>query len=126
MRNSMAAGRRLALRAATLQAAVATAVALAFLFDSSASALAAGIGGGAVVVGSALSALRTFAGAPRGAGVALARLLVGLLLKWFVVLGTLYVALARLRLPPLPLLAGVVVTTLAFLLIGKTRNKGVM
>ena len=126
MRNSMAAGRRLALRAVTLQAAVAAVVALAFLLEGSASALAAGMGGGAVVAGSAVYALRTFAGGPAGAGMALARLLVGLLLKWGVVLGTLLIALAWLRLPPMPLLVGAVATTLAFLFIGKTAEKDVM
>jgi ATP synthase protein I len=123
MRNSMAAGRRLALRAVTLQAAVAAAVAFGFLLQGSASALAAGIGGAAVVTGSALLALSSFA-APAGAGVALARMLVGMLLKWGVVLGTLLYALAVLRVPPLPLLAGAVATTLAFLFIGKTEDKG--
>lgn len=123
MRNPMAAGRRLALRAVTLQAAVAAAVALVFLLVDGASALAAGTGGAAVVAGSALFGLRSFAGAPQGAGIALARLLFGLFLKWFVVLGTLYIALARLHLLPVPLLAGAVATTLAFLLIGKSANK---
>jgi F0F1-type ATP synthase assembly protein I len=126
MRNSMAAGRRLALRVVTLQAIVATVVALGFWLVDGASALAAATGGGAVVVGSALFASRSFAGPPQGAGIALARLLFGLLLKWCVVLGTLYIALARLHLPPLPLLAGAVAATLAFLLIGKSSNKGGM
>jgi len=126
MRNSMAAGRRLALRAVTLQAIVAIVVALGFWLVDGASALAAATGGGAVVAGSALFASRSFAGSPQGAGIALARLLFGLLLKWCVVLGTLYIALARLHLPPLPLLAGAVAATLAFLLIGKSSNKGGM
>lgn len=122
----MAAGRRLALRAVTLQAIVAIVVAMGFWLVDGASALAAAVGGGAVVAGSAMFALRSFAGPPQGAGFALARLLAGLLLKWFVVLATLYIALARLHLPPLPLLAGMVAATLAFLLIGKTSNKGAM
>ena len=36
------------------------------------------------------------------------RLISGIVLKWFVVIGALYLALARLGLPPLPLLAGLV------------------
>jgi F0F1-type ATP synthase assembly protein I len=122
MRDSMAASRRLALRAVALQALVAAAVALAFLLEDSASALAAGMGGGAVVVGSGLLALRSLAGPPRGAGFALAQLLVGLVLKWFVVLGTLLAALAWLHLPAVPLIAGMVATTLAFFFIGKSRT----
>jgi hypothetical protein len=47
------------------------------------------------------------------AGTALARMVSGLLLKWFVVLGTAYVVLARLGLPPLPLLAGMAATMFA-------------
>jgi F0F1-type ATP synthase assembly protein I len=126
MRDSMAAGRRLALRAVGLQAIVAVATACAFVLRDGESALAAAVGGGAVVVGSALMALRSVTGAPRGAGNALAGLVTGLLLKWFVVVGTLVVALSRLHLPPLPLLAGMVATTVAFLLIGKSPDKGVM
>ena len=123
MHDSMAAARRLALRAAILQAVVAAAVALVFAFEDSASALAAGSGGGAVVVGNALLALRSLSGPPRGAGIALAQLLTGFVLKWIVVLGTLYLAFARWHLPPLPLLAGVVATTLAFLFIGKNQTR---
>ena len=123
MRNSMAAGRRLALRAVALQAIVAIAVTLAFLFEDSASALAAGMGGGAVVLGSLVLGLRSFAGEPRGAGVALAQLVAGMVMKWCVILGTLFVALARLHMPPLPLLTGFVATTLAFLFIGKIRTR---
>ncbi len=44
---------------------------------------------------------------------ALSRMVSGLLLKWFVVLGVLYLAVAKLHLPPLPLLVGLVVTMMA-------------
>lgn len=121
VRNSMAAGRGLVLRALGLQAAVALGLALVFLLKDSASAMAAGIGGGAVVVGSALLGLRAFASDAASAGLALARLLAGMILKWVVVFGALYLALVRYGLPPLPLLAGLTGTTLAFLLIGKFK-----
>lgn len=113
MFNSLTANRRLAFRMVTVQAAVATLVALAFLLQDARAALAAGIGGGAVAVGSLLLAWRSVMGPAYSAGLALARLVSGLILKWFVVLGALYLSLARLELPPLPLLAGLVATMAA-------------
>lgn len=56
------------------------------------------------------------------AGLALVGLITGIVLKWLVVLAALYVALARLGLPPLPLLAGAAGTTVAFLLISKIKS----
>lgn len=104
--NSLSANRRLALRTVAVQAAVAIAVALGFLFQDPRAALAAGIGGGAVALGSLVLAWRSMMGPAYSAGLALARLVSGLVLKWFVVLGALYMSLARWDLPPLPLLAG--------------------
>ncbi len=113
MFNSLTANRRLAFRTVAVQAAVATLVALAFLLQDAQAALAAAIGGGAVAFGSLLLAWRSMMGPAYSAGLALARIVSGLLLKWFVVLGALYLSLARLGLPPLPLLAGLVVTMAA-------------
>jgi F0F1-type ATP synthase assembly protein I len=106
--NSMAANRRLAFRMVAIQAAVAALVALAFLFQDTRAALAAAIGGGAMVLGSLLLAWRSMLGPAYSAGLAMTRLISGIVLKWFVVIGALYLALARLGLPPLPLLAGLV------------------
>jgi len=111
----------MALTAVGFQACAALTLSLAFLAKDGASALAAGIGGSAVVLGSLLMALRSFAGEPVSAGMALTRLFAGLVLKWFVVLGAMYLALARFELPALPLVAGMAGTTLAFLLIGKFK-----
>ena len=113
MFNSLTANRRLAFRTVAVQAAVATLVALAFLLQDGQAALAAAIGGGAVALGSLVLAWRSMVGPAYSAGLALARIVSGLLLKWFVVLGALYLSLARLGLPPLPLLAGLVVTMAA-------------
>ena len=113
MFNSLTANRRLAFRTVAVQAAVATLVALAFLLQDPQAALAAAIGGGAAAFGSLLLAWRSMMGPAYSAGLALARIVSGLLLKWFVVLGALYLSLARLGLPPLPLLAGLVVTMAA-------------
>ena len=113
MFNSQAANRRLAFRTVAVQAAVATLVALSFLFQDAQAALAAGIGGGAVALGSLVLAWRSMMGPAYSAGLALARMVSGLILKWFVVLGALYLSLARFGLPPLPLLAGLVGTMAA-------------
>ena len=113
MFNSLTANRRLAFRTVAVQAAVAVLVALVFLVQDERAALAAAIGGGAVAFGSLLLAWRSMMGPAYSAGLALARIVSGLVLKWFVVLGALYLSLARLGLPPLPLLAGLVATMAA-------------
>jgi F0F1-type ATP synthase assembly protein I len=103
-----------------VQFVVAMLVALLFLVQGARESLAAAIGGVSVATGSWVLAWR---GLPRGAasaGLALSRLVSGLLLKWFVVLGAAWVAMARLQLPPLPLLVGLVVAMMASFL---TLNK---
>ena len=121
MFNSLVANRRLALRMVAVQAAVATLVALSFLLRAPEAALAAAIGGGSVALGSLMLAWRSMLGPAYSAGLALGRLISGLLLKWFVVLGALYVSLARLDLPPLPLLAGMVATMAAAFLTQRSK-----
>ena len=99
-----------------VQAVVAMLVALAFWFaQGKPEALAAAIGGGAVALGSLVLALRSLPGTPKSAGWSLSRMVSGLLLKWFVVLGTLYVAMAKLAMPPLPLVVGLALTAMASL-----------
>ena len=119
MLNSLITGRRLALRIVLVQLLVAALLALAFLLQSTRSALAAGMGGGAVVLGSGALALRAFTAKPVAPNIALLRMLTGMALKWVLILATLYIALVRLALPPLPLLIGAVVTTMAFLFAAK-------
>jgi len=108
--NSLTASRRLAFRMVTVQFVVAMLVALAFLAQSSRAALAAAIGGGAVALGSLVLALRSLPTTPKSAGWSMSRMVSGLLLKWFVVLGLLYIAMAKLALPPLPLIVGLALT----------------
>ena len=109
--NSLAANRRLAYRMVAVQAVVAMLVALAFLLaQGKREALAAAIVGGAVALGSLVLALRSLPVTPKSAGWSLSRMVSGLLLKWFVVLGLLYVVIAKLALPPLPAIVGLVVT----------------
>ena len=56
------------------------------------------------------------------AGVAFARLLVGMALKWLLVLVALLIALAVFRLPGVPLMAGVIAATLALVLANSIRR----
>ena len=114
--NSLAANRRLALRMVAVQAVVAMLVALAFLLaKGNREALAAAIGGGAAALGSLVLALRSLPVTPKSAGWSLSRMVSGMLLKWFVVLGLLYVAMAMLAMPPLPLIVGLAATAITAL-----------
>lgn len=122
MHDPLSAGRRLASRALLWQAGATVLVALAFLASGAPSALAAAVGGGAVVIGALVAALVALGGGVQPAGMAMGRLLVGVALKWFVVLAILAFGLAGLRLPPLPLLVGVLAATLAFVLANLSRR----
>lgn len=125
MFNSLIANRRLALRMVAFQALVATAVAAAFLLQDPRSAVSAAMGGGAVTMGSLALAWRSMFGPAYSGGLALARLLGGLLLKWFVILGVVYIALVRFGLPPLPLFVGLVLAMAASFLTQGSTMKGV-
>ena len=113
MFNSLGANRRLAIRTVTLQSLVTGVVALGFLLAGLREFLAAALGGGAVVLGSLVLAWRSLPARAMPAGLVLARLVSGLLLKWFVVVAVRYLGLARGELPPLPMLAGLVVALVA-------------
>ena len=121
--NSQAANRRLAFRVVAVQVVVAVLVSLGFLFQGAQAALAALTSGTAVALGSLLLAWRSLFGPAYSAGLSLARMVSGLILKWFVVLGVLYLSLARWQLPPLPLLAGLVVTMAASFLTQSTKTQ---
>jgi len=115
--NSQSANRRLAFRMVAVQFVVAMLVALLFLaFNGVKESLAAAIGGGAVAAGSLVLAWRSLPPGVASAGLALSRMVSGLLLKWFVVLGAVYVAMAKLALPPIPLLVGLVIGLMASVL----------
>jgi len=105
--NSLASGRRLALRIVMLQLVVAVLAGLVFLTQGRREAIAAAAGAFIVALGSALLSARTFAGL-HGAGMALARLLTGMILKWMAIVGGLIVILAQLKLPPLAAITGLV------------------
>ena len=112
MQNSIAAGRRLAIRVVAAQAAATALVVVGFAWRGWDDALAVLAGGGAVALGTAVLALRLFAGPPAAAGTVLARLIVGNLLRWCVIGIGLYLALVKAALPGLPVIAGLVAALL--------------
>ena len=116
MQNSIAAGRRLALRVVFAQIGATAVVAAGFLFAGWRAALAAGCGGLVVAVATAVLALRLFAAGPASGGVVFARLIVGNLLKWSVVALGLYLTMVKAGLPGLPVICGVIAALLPQLL----------
>jgi F0F1-type ATP synthase assembly protein I len=114
--NSVAASRRLAQRATAWQACVTVLVALAFLVQGQASAMAVMVGGGALTLGTWISTWVALGGGVSSAGVALSRLVAGMLAKWLLVLVVFTIALGLLRLPGLPLLVGISAAMLALVL----------
>lgn len=112
MQNSIAAGRRLAIRVVAAQAAVTVLVAAGFALRGWNDALAVLAGGGSVVLGTVVLALRLFAGSPAAAGTVLARMIVGNLARWIVIGAGLYLAMVTARLPGLPVLAGLIAALL--------------
>lgn len=116
MHDPVALGRRSAHRALALEASVATLVALAFLVQGPQQALAAAVGGGAMILGNALAASVALGGGIQPARAAFARLLLGTVGKWAVVMGVLAIAFGMWRISPLPALVGVVAGLLAYLL----------
>jgi F0F1-type ATP synthase assembly protein I len=114
MQNSIAAGRRLAVRVVAVQLGVTILLAAGFLLQGWQSGLAALSGGGAVALGTAMLALRGLRNRPVPAGVALAQMIGGVALKWTVFVAVFYIALVTFALPPLPLLVGAIVTIFAF------------
>ncbi|WP_243708018.1 hypothetical protein [Luteimonas arsenica] len=124
MFNPLAAGPRLVRRTVTRQGIAVAALALALLAKGSAWALGAVAGGGAIIVGGALYGVLALGGGIAPAVGALARLVLGLLAKWFVVIATLFIAIAVAKLPPLAVIGGVVVALVVqvLALAGEHRN----
>ena len=108
MQNSIAAGRRLAIRVVLAQLGVTALAAAGFAFAGWRHGLAALSGGAVVALGTAVLALRLFGGGPAPAGIVLGRLIIGSLLKWGIIVLGLYAALVKAQLPALPVLVGVI------------------
>jgi F0F1-type ATP synthase assembly protein I len=117
----LAAGRRLATRAVVWQVTAAALLALAFLAKDGAHALAALLGGGAMALGSFIAARLLFRGGVGTAGSVMGRWFAGMALKWVVVFVVLWLGLVVWRMPPLPLLAGIVAALVALALAATRR-----
>ena len=112
MQNSIAAGRRLALRVVGVQSLVTILVAAGFLMQGWQSSLGVLSGGFTVTLATGILALRVFAAPPAAAGVVMARFIVGNLLKWGVIALGLYVAMVKAGLPGFAVMIGVVAALL--------------
>ena len=123
MHDPVAAGRQTALRAIGFQAVVAVLLAAAFLAQGPGAALAAATGGAALVLGHLVVALVALGGGIVPARSAFARLLLGIAGKWLVVVAILAVALGAWRLPPLPMLGGLVAGLLAYYVALNSGNR---
>ncbi|TQM05748.1 hypothetical protein FB548_3491 [Pseudoxanthomonas sp. 3HH-4] len=123
MLNSVAAGRRLVLRAAAWQGLAVLLVAALFLLWGLPQALAAAVGGTAIVAGALLAAWMAFGGGVLGAVSAVLRLVAGMVVKWVVVIGVLVMGAGLYKLPPLPLLAGVITGLVAQVLVATGKQR---
>lgn len=101
------AGTRLARHTVLAQVVTGVAVAgIAGLLSGPKAALAAGIGAAAVVLGSVLMGQALLGGGVQSATGALGRLLLGMVGKWVLVAAVFVLAIGILKLPALPLVAG--------------------
>lgn len=117
--NSLATSRKLAARLLVAQALAALVTGVVCLPWGWQHMLAAWTGGMLVMAGTALMAAR---GLTRGGpGTVLARMFLGMLLRWIVVLGGMFVVLVRLKWPPAPLIAGLAAALLAPLFLRTSR-----
>jgi ATP synthase protein I len=105
--NSIASGRRLALRLLLWQLVAAMIVGLAFSVRGFRWAIAGAAGAAIVAVGNALLSTRLFSQV--GGAEALWRLLTGMVLKWAVIVGGLITIMFQFKLPPLAAITGLVV-----------------
>ncbi|QAU25493.1 hypothetical protein EO087_11295 [Dyella sp. M7H15-1] len=105
MLNSLASGRRLALRLLLWQLFAALIVGLVFATLGLREAIAAAAGATIVALGTVLLSLRFFSQVS-GAGIALGHLLIGMILKWIVIIGGMITIMFQYKLPPLAAITG--------------------
>ncbi|MDE1894256.1 MAG: hypothetical protein KGH90_07980 [Xanthomonadaceae bacterium] len=98
-----------------LQLAVALGAGLVFLAAGRREAVAAAGTAAIVALGTAVLSARFFSGLG-GAGLALSRLLTGMVLKWLVIAGGLFMILFQYKLPPLAAVTGLVAAYAVYLL----------
>lgn len=106
--NSVVAGKRSIMRVAVIQGVAVTLVSALFLVWGIPQALAAAVGGAATVLGGMAASRLALGGGVSPAATAMMRLVLGMLVKWLVLLVVLLVGLAVWKLPPWPLFAGIV------------------
>ena len=123
MSNVPVRGKRLVVRVVLLQTGCAVLVASLFLvFKGHSAGLAALVGGMIVAIGSAVLGWRVFKpGIADGATLSTA-MYIGVALKWLWFGAALYMAFARLKLAPAPLLIGLAATQLGYW-VGLMRSK---
>jgi F0F1-type ATP synthase assembly protein I len=114
MWNSIAHGRRNAVRVVLFQLGIAGLVGLGFCARDGRSGLAAWCGGSVIAIGSALFAWRLYADGIASTRRIARAMYAAEVLKWSWVVFALYLALAVLRLEPLPLIVSVIAAQLAF------------
>jgi F0F1-type ATP synthase assembly protein I len=121
---TVAEGWRLVRRALIWQVVAVAVLALAFLPKGIAWSFAVLAGGGAIAIGGALSGALALGGGVGPATGALMRMVLGLAVKWVVVVVALVLAVGVARLPALAALVGVVVALVVQMLAmaGVTRN----
>lgn len=107
MLNSLASGRHLALRLLLWQLFAALVVGLVFAAFGRREAISAAAGATIAAAGTALLSARMFSQVS-GAGMALGRLLTGMILKWMVIIGGMIAIMFQWKLPPLAAITGLV------------------
>ena len=115
MNEVLSRGKRTVVRVVLLQSGCAALVASAFLvFKGTHQALAALVGGLIVAAGSAVLGWRVFKPGIAGGATLTTAMYAGVALKWLWFGAALYVAFARLKLEPAPLLIGLAATQLGY------------
>ncbi len=115
MNDMLSVGRRLVVRVVLLQAGCAVVVALGFGILQSAAALRSALLGGLIVaIGSALFGWRLFAPGIAPAALLRRALFAAESLKWVWYVASVWVALAHLKMLPLPLMTGLVLAQFGY------------
>jgi F0F1-type ATP synthase assembly protein I len=115
MTDTVNRAKRLVARVVLLQAAGAVVVALIFWMASGSRAAMSALAGGAIVaIGSAVFGWRMFAPGIAGAAVLKRAMMAGEMLKWCWLVLAVWGALAKLQLPPMPLLVGLIVAQFGY------------
>jgi F0F1-type ATP synthase assembly protein I len=115
MSNALVRGKRLVVRVVLLQTGCAVLVASLFLvFKGQSAGLAALVGGLIVAIGSAVFGWRMFKPGISGGATLSTAMYAGVALKWLWFGAALYVAFARLKLEPAPLLIGMAAAQLGY------------